>query len=144
MKATVLLCDHAQEVGGKLYVLGGGWSIYRGTPITMALAIKIDVPWDEGNQPHEVVARLVTEDGGDPIVPGPDGSEPEPRRIEFQGRFEAGRPAGLVPGTDLDAPLAINIANLPLGAGRYEWRVMIDGEHADRLPFAVMLSPASG
>ena len=30
MKTTLLLCDYAQEVGGKLYVLGGGWSIYRG------------------------------------------------------------------------------------------------------------------
>ena len=39
MKITLLLCDHAQEVGGKLYVLGGGWSIYRGTPVTMALAV---------------------------------------------------------------------------------------------------------
>lgn len=143
MKATVMLCDHAQEVGGKLYILGGGWSIFRGSPITMALAIKIDVPWDEANAAHDLVARLLTEDGTDPVLPGPDGSAPEPRPIQFQGHFEAGRPAGLVHGTDLDAPLAINIANLPLGPGRYEWRVEIDGEHVDRIAFSVMPSPAT-
>jgi hypothetical protein len=138
MKATVLLCDHAQEVGGKLYVLGGGWSIYRGSPATMALAIKIDVPWDEANRPHEVVTRLVTGDGGDPVLPDPETGELGPRRVEFQGRFEAGRPPGLVPGTDLDAPLAINIAGLPLAPGRYEWQVTIDGDLADRVVFSMM------
>jgi hypothetical protein len=141
MKATVMLCDHAQEVAGKLYILGGGWSIFRGSPITMALAIKIAVPWDEANKQHDVVARLVTEDGGNPVLPGQDGSDPEPRPVEFQGRFEAGRPPGLVHGTDLDAPLAINIAGLPLPPGRYEWQVLIDGELVDRLPFGVMPSP---
>lgn len=139
MKATVLLCDHAQEVAGKLYVLGGGWSIYRGTPATMALAIKIEVPWDEANTPHDVVARLVTEDGDDPLLPNPETGEPAPQPIEFSGRFEAGRPPGLVPGSDLDAPLTINIQNLPLGAGRYEWRLLIDDELAGRVPFSVMV-----
>src|SRR3974377_2306378 len=69
MKTTMLLCDYAQEVAGKLYVLGGGWSIYRGTPVTMGLAVKIAVPWDGANMPHEFAARLVTEDGGDPVLP---------------------------------------------------------------------------
>jgi hypothetical protein len=139
VKVTTLLCDHAQEVAGKLYVLGGGWSVYRGSPVTMALAIKIDVPWDEANRPHDVVARLVTEDGGDPVLPDPDGGgELAPRRVEFQGRFEAGRPPGLVPGSDLDAPLAINIAGLPLAVGRYEWQLTIDGDIADRIAFSVM------
>jgi hypothetical protein len=141
VKVTTLLCDHAQEVAGKLYVLGGGWSVYRGSPVTMALAIKIDVPWDEANRQHEVVARLVTEDGGDPVLAGPDGTALEPRRVEVQGRFEAGRPPGLLYGTDLDAPLAINVAGLPLGPGRYEWHVLIDGEVVDRVAFSVMVSP---
>ena len=105
MKTTVLLCDHAQEVAGKLYVLGGGWSIYRGTPVTMGLAVKIAVPWDSANLPHDFVARLVTEDGGDPVLPQPEGGA-APSRVEFQGRFEAGRPAGLAPGSELDAPFA--------------------------------------
>ena len=136
MKTTLLLCDNAQEVGGKLYVLGGGWSIYRGSPVTMALAVKISVPWDGANVPHEFSARLVTEDGTDPTLPGPDGTSVA-TRIEFQGRFEAGRPPGLAPGSDLDAPWVVNIAGLPLAPGRYEWQVQIDGEIADRVAFTV-------
>lgn len=139
MKTTLLLCDHAQEVGGKLYVLGGGWSIYRGTPVTMALAVKISVPWDGANVPHEFSARLVTEDGTDPTLPGAEGSTVA-TRIEFQGRFEAGRPPGLAPGSELDAPWVVNIAGLPLPAGRYEWQVQIDGEIADRVAFSVALA----
>jgi hypothetical protein len=137
MKTTLLLCDHAQEVNGKLYVLGGGWSIYRGSPVTMALAVKISVPWDAANVPHAFSARLVTEDGGDPPLVGPDGVA-APAPINFEGRFEAGRPPGLPPGSDLDAPFTVNLAGLPLPPGRYEWQVAIDGELVDRVAFTVM------
>jgi hypothetical protein len=139
VKTTLLLCDHAQEVAGKLYVLGGGWSIYRGTPVTMGLAVKIAVPWDEANIPHDFIARLVTEDGLDPALPTPEGGF-NPTRIEFQGRFETGRPAGLAPGSELDAPFAVNIAGLPLPSGRYEWQVEIDQEVVGQVPFTVMES----
>ena len=41
MDVTMLLCDAAQESGGKLYILGGGWSIIRtpNTPTPMSLAM---------------------------------------------------------------------------------------------------------
>ena len=61
-------------------------------------------------------------------------------RVEFQGRFEAGRPAGLAPGSELDAPFAVNIAGLPLSPGRYEWQVEIDQTVVGRVPFTVMES----
>ena len=137
MKTMVLLCDHAQEVAGKLYILGGGWSIYRGTPVTMGLAVKIGVPWELANTPHSFTASLVTEDGGDPVLPKPEGGA-GPSPIQFEGRFEAGRPAGVPPGSDLDAPFAVNIAGLPLAPGRYEWRLAIDGEPIERIAFTVM------
>ena len=139
MKTTLLLCDHAQEVAGKLYVLGGGWSIYRGAPVTMGLAVKIAVPWEAANIPHDFAARLVTEDGLDPVLPTPDGGTGA-TRVEFQGRFEAGRPAGLAPGSELDAPFAVNIAGLPLAPGRYEWQVEIDRGGRRPGPFTVMES----
>ena len=139
MRTTLLLCDYAQEVGGKLYILGGGWSIYRGSPVTMGLAVKIAVPWDEANIPHDFAARLVTEDGGDPVLPKAEGGA-EPMRLEFQGRFETGRPPGLPPGSELDAPFVVNIAGLPLPVGRYEWQVVIDGEPVDRVSFSVTVA----
>jgi hypothetical protein len=63
-----------------------------------------------------------------------------PARVEFNGRFESGRPAGLAPGSDLDAPIAVNIAGIPLSPGRYEWQVEIDQNVVDRVPFTVMES----
>jgi hypothetical protein len=137
VKTTLLLCDHAQEVAGKLYVLGGGWSIYRGSPVTMALAVKIAVPWDAANIPHDFSARLLTEDGTDPVLATGGAGDPTATPIEFQGRFEAGRPPGLAPGSDLDAPFAVNISGLPLPPGRYEWQVSIDAELVDRVAFSV-------
>jgi hypothetical protein len=139
VKTTLLLCDHVQEVAGKLYVLGGGWSIYRGSPVTMGLAMKISVPWDAANIPHEFAARLVTEDGLDPTLPDAEGALVS-ARVEINGRFESGRPAGLPPGSDLDAPIAVNLAGLQLGPGRYEWQVSIDDAVVDRVPFTVVES----
>ena len=137
MKTTLLLCDHAQEVAGKLYILGGGWSIYRGSPVTMGLAVKISIPWDAANIPHDFTARLVTEDGQDPVLPNVEGGAAA-TRVEFQGRFEAGRPPGLAPGSELDAPFAVNIAGLPLAPGRYEWQVEIDQLTVGQVAFTVM------
>jgi hypothetical protein len=142
MKVTMLLADSAQEVGGKLYVLGGGWSI-TGVGAPSALAIKFDVPWDRANQRHKIALELQTEDGEPVLIPGPDG-EQVPLRIE--GQLEVGRPPGLRPGTPIDAAMAINIGPLPLEPDhRYAWRLTIDG-HGDEdwsLPFTVRAAPPS-
>ena len=126
MKVTLLLADSAQAVEGKLYVLGGGWSITGPTPSGMALAIKIDVPWDRANIKHDFVLELVDGDGAPVLVPqGPEG---EPQPIQISAQFEAGRPAGLRAGTPLDVAMAINFTPLPLSPGeRYEWRFTIGG-----------------
>lgn len=124
MKVTMLLADAVQAVSGKLYVLGGGWSITGPEPPPSAIAIKVDVPWDEGNKKHRFRLALVDDDGQAVRVPGP-AQDPVP--VEISGEFEAGRPAGLKPGTPLDVVLALNIGPLPLPPdSRYVWRMWID------------------
>ena len=124
MKTTLLLADHAQAAEGKLYILGGGWSITNPTVIAMAIAIKIEVPWNEANTPHKLQLALVTEDGQPVKVNN--------QVCEIQGDFEVGRPAGLLPGTPLDVTLAVNMANLHLSpSSRYTWRCVIDGKMDD-------------
>ena len=56
MQATVLLCDYAEAVNGKLYVMGGGWNVAFAAdqPMNAALAILVIVPWDRTNQKHEL------------------------------------------------------------------------------------------
>ncbi|MFZ1060391.1 MAG: hypothetical protein WAP47_14490 [Candidatus Rokuibacteriota bacterium] len=123
MRVTLLLADAAQAVNGKLYILGGGWSIKGPDPIPTAIAIKIEVPWDEANKVHRMELALLDADGQPVIVPTPIGDRP----VQLTGNFEAGRPPGLKPGTPLDVALAINIGPLPLPPDRrYVWRCSID------------------
>jgi hypothetical protein len=132
--ATMLLCDAAQSVGGKLYVLGGGWSqIGPQAPpggYSMALAIKLTVPWDRANEQFHMRASLVTADG-DAVDFG--GSP-----VAADGQLEVGRPAGLRPGTPLDSTLALNFAGLTLDPGGYVWELEVAGHALARAPFRVM------
>jgi hypothetical protein len=129
-EVTVLLCDSAQVADGKLYVLGGGWSLCGPGRFQHALAIKVEVPWNESNRPHTLVAVLMDEDSR-PVRVGDPAAE-----VRFHGTFEVGRPPGLPPGTPLDFPLAVNLGplELPPGAG-YFWSVSIDGQEVRRVRF---------
>jgi uncharacterized protein DUF6941 len=135
VKATLLLADAAQQVGGKLYVLGGGWSICGTGPMTMALALKFEVPWNETNQKHRLLTELLDQDGQPVTLAG----APSPLRME--GALEAGRPAGIPAGTSIDAPLAINIAGIQLPPGGYRWQVSVDEEVVAAASFLVMEQP---
>ena len=48
----MLLADFVQAVQGKLYVLGGGWSVTGPGAVQMGIAVKIEVPWDQANLQH--------------------------------------------------------------------------------------------
>ena len=132
----MLLADAAQAVGGKLYILGGGWSVIGPGPATMAIAMKIDVPWDQTNLRHQWVLDLVDQDGRPVRIPAPEGG----RAVQITGNFEVGRPAGLAQGSPIDLPLAITIGPLSLPAAtRCVWQLTIDGatDPAWQLPFNV-------
>lgn len=125
MKVTMMLADSAQAVDGKLFILGGGWSVTGPDPSPFALAVKIEVPWDQTNLKHGFKLQLVDSDGNDVMAETPTGPEP----IKVEAGFEVGRPAGLKPGTPIDVPIAFNFAPIPLAPGsRFEWRLEIDGE----------------
>ena len=116
-----MLADSAQESGGKLYILGGGWSVTGPEIPPSALALKIDVPWDQANRPHMWRLSLLSEDG----IP----VEIEGQPIRIEGQFEVGQPPGAAPGSYIDVPIAVNLGSLPLARGRrYVWQLVIDDE----------------
>lgn len=123
MKITLLLADSAQAVGGKLYVLGGGWTDTSlgpdGRTAPHALAVIVEVPWDQTNKPHQALIRLVDADGHD-VTPG--GGNP----VRLNSDFEVGRPPGAQVGVPLPVQLALNLGPLPLAPGRYAWNVVVD------------------
>ena len=118
---NMLLCDAAQVAGGKLSMLGGGLAIVGPKPQPMAIGIHISVPWDQANVRHEWQLELIDEDGR-PITLNK-------KPLMARGQFEAGRPAGLRPGSPLPMALAINFPPLPLPAGRaFQFRFTINEE----------------
>jgi hypothetical protein len=131
VKVTMLLCDAAEAVGGKLYILGGGWSMASPGSQRSAIAIYIQVPWDQTNYGHSFRLELLDADA-QPVL------TPEGQPVFVEGNFEVGRPAGLKPGTPIDVPLALNVGQMQLRPdSRFEWRLTLDGETSDawRLPF---------
>jgi uncharacterized protein DUF6941 len=140
MKVTMLLADAAQAVGGKLYILGGGWSITGPMPVPSAIAIKIEVPWNLASRQHNIVLELLTADGQLVRLPAPPEGELQPIRVE--GQFGTGIPAGLIEGTPIDATLALNIGPMPLPPGaRYVWRLSIDGNTQEEWQVAFSTRP---
>ena len=138
MEATLLLCDHAEAIGGKLYINGGGWNVLLrpGVPVNVSLAILIEVSWDEANKQHRLRAYLLTEDG-EPV------EAPHGEPLEVDGGFEVGRPPGVKPGSTLNTPLAINFNALTLEPGGYEWRLEVDDALVARKPFRVVAAAPS-
>jgi hypothetical protein len=121
----MMLCDAAQVADGKLYVLGGGWSLTGPDPTPSAVALKIDVDWHEADAPHHWELFLEDADGGPVLVQTPEGSQP----VEVRGEFHVTRPTTVPEGTPIDVALAVNLGPLPLPPGnRFIWRLVIDGD----------------
>ena len=123
MKATILLCDAAQASDGKLNMLGAGWNVIGPQPAPFAIALLIDVPWDETGRTHHFELTLVDADGH-PVVPaGATGP------LSVSGDLNVDRPAGLREGSDLRMPVAISFSPLTLALGqRYVWHLDINGQ----------------
>lgn len=131
----MLLCDAADQVNGKLYILGGGWSLIFAPdhPVPTTVAVKLAVPWDQTNRQMSLVCRLVDEDGN-PVDLG--GGE-----IRAEGGFEAGRPPGIKPGTPIDVPITLPFGHLAYPAGGYVFELEVNGEIVARAPFRVLSGP---
>jgi hypothetical protein len=102
--------------------LGGGWSIIGPDPRPFAIALKIEVPWDQTNMRHDWRLELLTADG-EPVA-----TSKAEKPIIISGQFDVGPPPGLSTGTPIDLALAINLGPIALPPGkRYVWKLTIDG-----------------
>ncbi len=126
MEADLMLADGAQAVGGKLYILGGGWDTVHFTalPTThpMAVALQFRVSWSETNERHSFKLEMQNLDG---VAVQPIG----------EGQFEAGRPPGIKAGTDQKIMLALNFGVNLTTEGEFVIAVMVDGNELTRVPF---------
>jgi hypothetical protein len=132
VELTVLLCDYAEAVQGKLYIAGGGWSELRGSgPADLALAVKMALPWTDADRPVPLEAVLLTEDG--------QRVEADGKPVQFNAEVQASRPPDVPPGTPLDVAVAIRFGNLLLPPGGYRFDMSVDGTLSATVPFRVRL-----
>jgi len=97
------------------------------------------VDWDDANRRKAFLLELLDADGQLVRLPTPEGEQ----TLEIRGDFEVGRPPGLIPGTPLDAAVAINIGPLPLPpARRFVWRVSTDGRTSEEWEVGFSTRPA--
>jgi hypothetical protein len=126
-----LLADAVQAVQGKLYVLGGGWDILHVTrfPVrhpSLAIALRLKVPWTSTGQQLRVGVELQDADGG-PLLPGGEISHvvSVPRRDAMDR-------------ADIAVVRSFTFNNLTFEKpGDYSFVISIDGQVADRLRFSV-------
>lgn len=132
MEAHLLICDAAEVVGDRVFVLGGGWVGRPPGPAGTAVVVLLDVPWDQANRVHELEVTLQDEDGN--VISAGD----PPREIRVRGNFEVGRPAGHPAGMPLRFMQAINFQRLPFKpSSRYAWELKVDGEVLTRSSFFI-------
>ena len=125
MRANFLLCDYAEVLNGKLYLMGAGWAKFVLTPerrtLNISVAGLIHVPWDQTNQRTTLELALHDPDGL--LVENQDG-----KKVFFKSPFEIGRPPGTLKGAELDVPFAFRFEQLMLREGRFEFQLSIDNE----------------
>lgn len=126
MRATLILADYARVAEGKLDVIGGGWTAAGPGPVTMAIGVLVEVPWDERAGAHVIRLRLQDADGRQVQIQGPEGP---PNPVEIGTEFQIQDLGKDHPdGAPVPFALAVNVPNLPLPGGqRFEWWLEIDG-----------------
>ena len=125
----LILADAAQVVGGKLYLLGGGWNrftVNNGFPAnhSMAVAVSVGVPWNETNERRSFEIEIATEDGETVAKTG--------------GQFEVGRPPGIPAGSEQRMQMAATINWQVKRPATYVILARVDGTDERRFPFFVV------
>lgn len=132
---ALILCDWAEVLSGKLYIMGAGFSrLLAGQATPSALAILWNIPWERSNIPQNIELSLMTEDGA-PFTD--DNSEP----IKVAGRVEVGRPPGVKPGTSLPAPIALRLPPINFPPGGYRWELLVNGSLEAAVSFEAVGGP---
>jgi hypothetical protein len=129
----LILADYTEIIGGKLYLMGGGWdrlTVNSAFPLTkpVGMAAAFRVPWNETNQPQNVEIEIQTDDGESVGKVG--------------AQFEVGRPPGMKAGQDQRFQLAANVPLTLRRPGGYVIVARVEGQEAGRVPFNVMAGPA--
>jgi hypothetical protein len=136
MRAQLIYCRHAEVADGLLFISGGGLTWRGPLPMTMMVACLVEIGWQETNIKHTFLCSIVDADG-QPVEAGM-GADGEPFKLVLNGGLELGRPAGVLSGSALSAPIVCRFDGVPLEPGRYQFVFEVDGERLADYPFSVI------
>jgi hypothetical protein len=120
-----MLADAVQVANGKLFILGGGWSITGPDPSPSAIAIMVTLGIHEIDKEYHWELALEDADGRPILFHG----QGDPTPIHAQGDFRVTLATSVAQGSTVDIPLAVSFSPLPLPPGnRFTWRFTVDGE----------------
>jgi hypothetical protein len=126
----LILGDFAQMVGGKVYIMGGGWS--RFSPplypanVQFGIAVGVRVPYMEAEDPHHVELIMESADGG--------------TIWKVDADLETGRPPGTKGESQL-AMLALSGGAQLKQPGEFVIRAKVDHRERKRISFRAVASP---
>jgi hypothetical protein len=128
----LILADHVEAVHGKLYMMGGGWENIAihdfESPVTLEMAVSVQVPWNATNKPHPISVTVETADGE---ILG-----------EVGGNILAGRPATIEHGATQRTMLAMKIPVTLPEPGTYVIVATLNDEVAKRVTFRALAAHA--
>lgn len=129
----LMLADRAEVVGGKLYMMGGGWEVLNLRSIadvaSFGIAVGILVPWNATNTDHSLVLRMEDADGRE--------------TMRAQAGFRTGRPPHIDQGAEQRVMFVIPVGIVFPSPGNYVVVGAI-GEDERRVRLRVLISPNPG
>ncbi len=142
MRASIILCDFAEQEqpGGKVHMLGAGWSQTGPHPGPHAVVIFIKLARDEVSHPHDILLQLTDADGQPVSVPSPTGMQ----ELIFNGKLTVSSPLTPVEADEANANFIISLQPLQLAGGQtYTWRLKVDADEMAAEGFYVLPAPRS-
>lgn len=129
----LILADFAQVTGGKLSMMGGGWTRINVQTFphvqSFSVATAISVPWAHTNEKHNIVITMVDEDG-------------QQESFKIEGEFEVGRAPGTKPGSSQRLMMAFTVNSLKFTEPKvYSIISFVDGQEMRHIEFSVVPTP---
>ena len=128
----LILADAAQVIGGKLYLLGGGWdrlTVNSEFPVEQRLAVAASflVDWNETNERQPVVIEVTDADNSS--------------LLRLGAEIEVGRPPGIPAGQPQRAQLAAEVGMKFEAPGIYVVSARVSDQERTELSFYVVPGP---